>query len=72
FEFTIKGNVNIIWVFDEERLKQDLAGKSKAAFQTIRSGYSSIEEAEIILRPFWKRTFPDKTNKIKIERILNK
>ncbi len=72
FEFTIKGNVNIIWVFDEERLKQDLAGKSKAAFQTIRSGYSSIEEAEIILRPFWKRTFPNKINKIKIERILNK
>jgi len=72
FEFTVKGNVNIVWIFDEERLKQDLAGRSKAAFQTIRSGYPSIEEAEITLRPFWKRTFPDKINKIKIERILDK
>lgn len=68
FEFELKGNARIIWVFDEDKLKQDLSGRAKKALITILSGYPSIEEAEVVLIPFWKRSFPDDVNKIKIQK----
>lgn len=67
FELTIKGNARIVWTFDEDKLKEDLSGRAKAALPTVLSGYPSIEKAEVVLRPFWKRSFPDKVKKIKIE-----
>lgn len=70
FEFTVDGNAYIVWTFDEEQLKEDLSGRAKAALPTILSGYPSIEQAEVVLRPFWKRSFPDKVEKIKIEKNL--
>lgn len=70
FEFTVEGSVHIVWTFDEERLKEDLAGRAKVALPTILSGYPSINKAEVVLRPFWKRSFPDKVGKIKIEKNL--
>ncbi|MDP6387693.1 MAG: hypothetical protein QGG63_00180 [Candidatus Pacebacteria bacterium] len=72
FKFTMKGNAHIVWIFDEEKLKSDLSGRAKAALLTILTGYPSIGQAEVILRPVWKRSFPDKTSKIKIELILDK
>lgn len=68
FKFELKGNVRIIWVFDEDKLKQDLSGRAKKALITVLSGYPSIKEAEVVLIPFWKRSFPDDINKIKIQK----
>lgn len=70
FEFTVNGSAHIVWTIDEEKLKEDLAGRAKVALSTVLSGYPSIEQAEVVLRPFWKRSFPDKVSKIKIEEIL--
>jgi hypothetical protein len=72
FEFTVNGNAHIVWTFNEKKLKEDLAGRAKAALPTVLSGYPSIEEAKAVLTPFWKRSFPDKVSKIKIERMLEK
>ncbi|MEK7590008.1 MAG: hypothetical protein AAB475_02020 [Patescibacteria group bacterium] len=71
FEFTVSGNAHIVWTFDEEKLKENLSGRAKAALLTVLSGYPSIKHAEVILYPFWKRSFPDKINKIKIEKVLD-
>lgn len=70
FTFTLNGNAQVVWIFDEEQLKNDLLGRAKDALPTVLSGYSSIDQAEVILRPFWKRALPDKPSKIKIERVL--
>ena len=68
---TLSGTAHLVWLFDEEKLKGDLAGRTKEALPTILSGYQSIERAKVILRPFWKRTFPDNVSKINVERVLN-
>jgi len=34
------------------------------------SKYTSIQEAEAVLRPFWKRSFPTDVKKIKIEKVI--
>lgn len=65
--FTASGNARIIWVFSEEQLKQDLAGRPKEALPTILSGYGSIDEARAIFRPFWKQSFPETPGDIEVE-----
>lgn len=65
---SINGTAHLIWTFDEEQLKKDLAGRDKTALETILTGYPSIEEAEVILRPFWKQSFPEDPSDIAIIR----
>lgn len=65
-EFTLSGSTRIVWIFDEESLKSDLAGLSKTALQTVLSGYPAIERAEAVVRPFWAQSFPEKASEITI------
>lgn len=66
-DITFSGNGEMVWTFDQERLKADLSGKSRTETDMVLSGYPSIERAEIVLRPFWKRSFPDDTGDIEVE-----
>jgi hypothetical protein len=68
--FTLNGNASIVWTFDSEKLKGDLAGRSKDALPTVLSGYPGIESAKLTLRPFWKSSFPEKIQKIKVKEAL--
>lgn len=54
----VDGNIDFVWRFDEDMLKNDLAGKNREALRTILAGYPSIKSAEAIIRPFWRSTFP--------------
>ncbi len=72
FQFEIDGTAHIVWEFDSQQLKNDLIGKSKDAFTTVLTGYPSIEEAQIILRPFWRQTFPEEIEDIKVTTIIDK
>lgn len=68
--FNLNGNVKIIWVYDEEMLKNDLLGISKNAIPTVLSGYPAIERAEAVVRPFWKQAFPEDEAEISITEVL--
>ena len=70
FSFRLSGNTHIVWTFDSNQLKTDLAGKAKGALQTVLTGYPSIDEAQIVLRPFWRQTFPENTSDIKVTRVI--
>lgn len=69
-EFTLRGNPNIVWHFDGDRLKEDLVGKTKRMINTVLAGYPGIEKAEVIIRPFWKTSFPKKAEKINVETLI--
>jgi hypothetical protein len=69
-QLALSGRGTIVWTFDEERLKSDLAGKSRQELETVLSGYPAIERAEIHFRPFWKRTFPEKVDRIVVEQRI--
>ena len=72
FSFKLSGKAHIVWDFESNQLKEDLAGKSKGALKTVLTGYPNINEARIVLRPFWRQTFPDKIENIKIITIIEK
>jgi len=56
--FRLSGKPRLIWVYDAEQLKKDLAGASKTAINTVLGGYPAIEKATATIRPFWARSFP--------------
>lgn len=70
FEFTLKGSAKLAWTFDENKMKNDFAGKAKKDTNSILANYTGVDEAEVSISPFWKMSFPSNSNKIKIERIL--
>lgn len=70
FDFTMNGNVTLVASFDESAVKQDLVGKPRKDIHTILANYTGIEEAQAVVRPFWKRTFPGNPDDIRIERNI--
>lgn len=56
----------LVWDIDESELRSALAGKDKSAFEAIVSGFASIQEAKARIEPFWKSTFPEDPNDIKV------
>lgn len=68
--FSLTGNATIIWQFDSDRLKSDLAGKNKKDIYSVIANYHGVVRTSVVIRPFWKSQFPDNPNKIKINIVL--
>ena len=64
--FNLSGTPKIIWKFDSEKLRNDLMGKSKKEFNQILSQYPNIDTADLVIKPIWKSSFPDKSKDINI------
>jgi len=68
--FSLKGKPRLVWEFDAESLKKDLAGLPKTAISNIISSggnnpkYPGIQGANISITPFWKQSFPTDPNEI--------
>ncbi|MFZ2523417.1 MAG: hypothetical protein WAW92_03465 [Minisyncoccia bacterium] len=68
--FGISGDVELVWIINEDKLKNDLLGLSKTNAKTIMSAYPSIKEAWVLTRPFWNNKIPSNTEKVKIVNTL--
>ena len=68
--FSLKGKTPFVYLFDEERLKQDLMAVPKEQVPSVLKAYPSIERAEVVLRPFWRSNLPDDPDKIKVVKKL--
>lgn len=66
FSFKLLGKPKVIWSYDTDKLKQDLAGGSQTALNTVLGGYPAIEKATATIKPFWRRSFPDDPAKITV------
>lgn len=62
----IDGSADFIWQTDTESLKQDLRGMTRKDLKTILQKYQGITRAEAVIKPFWKKEFPDNVDKITI------
>lgn len=71
FSFRLTGKPLLVWTFDAEQLKKDLAGGSQTALNTVLGGYPAIERATAAIRPFWQRSFPSDPVDITITESLD-
>lgn len=69
-EFNLTGKPQIVWEFDAEQLKTDLAGKAFTAIGQVLTGYQGINTARITGKPFWMRSFPEDPADIQIIEVI--
>ncbi|MFZ3015966.1 MAG: hypothetical protein WA101_03175 [Minisyncoccia bacterium] len=64
--FNLSGNAKIVWTVDTAKLTSNLLGKSKKDFNQILSEYPNITSADLVIKPAWKSSFPEKSKDIKV------
>ncbi|PCI30100.1 hypothetical protein COB55_00900 [Candidatus Wolfebacteria bacterium] len=64
--FTMAGTPHIRWTYDGDKLREDLAGQPKLDVEKILALHPGIDSAEIVIRPFWKKFFPERITRIKV------
>ncbi|KKW10847.1 MAG: hypothetical protein UY50_C0025G0019 [Parcubacteria group bacterium GW2011_GWA2_49_9] len=65
--FTLTGNAKIVWQFDGAKLQSALVGKPKDDLAATLAAFPTIEKADLILKPFWSRSFPSNPKQVVIE-----
>jgi len=66
FTFTLSGTASLIYTVDPTRVSAAVSGKTKAAAQVALSSYPEIKSAFLVLRPFWRQTFPQDPSSISV------
>ena len=67
YGFSLTGNATIVWNIDQARIAGAVAGKSRDSAIVLLTGFPEVEEAALVLRPFWSQTFPQDPDKITVE-----
>jgi hypothetical protein len=67
FDFKLEGTSTLVWQVDTAKLAGELAGQTKEKASEIFASYPGIEEAKVIIRPFWKRTLPGEAAHVRIK-----
>lgn len=68
--FSLKGNPQFVWVFDENKIKSQLLGLSKTEAKNVIIKYPTIKEAWIETQPFWNQIIPTDPNKVTLINTL--
>ncbi len=65
-QFNLKGKAEYVWKSDLDAFEISLVGKTTSDLPQILSNFPGIDRAEVVIRPFWKKTFPLDIRKIYI------
>jgi hypothetical protein len=66
FTFTFDGSASILWTIKTDEVKALLVGKKKSEFQSLISGVTGVDRAELVVKPFWARSFPKDVSHIDV------
>ena len=66
-DFTLTGNLNMVWNINKELIQSKLVGVSKDSVQSIFKQDPGIKNAVIKLFPPWSNNLPKEVHRIKIE-----
>ncbi len=58
FSFTLAGTAPLVYTVDPTRIAAAISGKTRSAAEVALTNYPEVKRAVIILRPFWRQTFP--------------
>ncbi|MFA7302520.1 MAG: hypothetical protein WC030_02110 [Candidatus Paceibacterota bacterium] len=66
FAFSLSGTAPLVYFVDQARIAAAVAGKDRQAAQVALTNYPEVNRAIIVLRPFWKQSFPEDPASISI------
>lgn len=58
FQFSLSGTAALTYIIDATRIAAAVAGKTRSAAEVALTNYPEVKRAVIILRPFWRQSFP--------------
>jgi hypothetical protein len=58
FTFRLSGTASLMYTVDPTRIAAAVSGKTRSAAEVALTNYPEVKRAVIILRPFWRQTFP--------------
>ncbi len=67
--FSLKGSLTSTSTYSSEALKRDLSGANASNLSSILARYPGIQSADVTIKPFWKRSFPIREDRITVESI---
>lgn len=71
FSFTLSGTVSLVYTVDSARIAAAIAGKTRSAAEVALTNYPEVKRAIIILRPFWRQSFPEDPSAISVETVAD-
>jgi len=66
FPFTLSGTAPLIYTVDSARIAAAIAGETRSAAEVALTNYPEVKRAIIVLRPFWRQTFPQDPSSISV------
>jgi hypothetical protein len=60
----------IIFTLNEGEIKKELVGLSKNEIDTLTEKFTAIEDIDITIKPFWRRSLPTDESTITLERVV--
>jgi len=64
--FTLSGTASLVAAIDPMQIATAVAGKSRSEAQVALTSYPEVKRAILVLRPFWKQTFPQDPSAISV------
>jgi len=64
--FTLAGTAALSYTIDPTRIAAAVSGKTRSAAEVALTNYPEIKRAIIILRPFWRQSFPQDPSTISV------
>lgn len=58
FQFGLSGTASLVYTVDPARIAAAVAGKTRSEAEVALTNYPEVKRAVIVLRPFWRKTFP--------------
>ena len=71
FSFALSGTAALVYTIDPTRIAAAISGKTRAAAEVALTSYPEVKRAIIILRPFWRQTFPQDPSAISVVVVTN-
>lgn len=66
FSFMLSGNATLVYTVDPARIAAAVAGKSRSAAEVALTSYPEVKKAVLVLRPFWRQSFPQDPSAIAV------
>ncbi|HVB19956.1 MAG TPA: hypothetical protein VNF51_01545 [Candidatus Paceibacterota bacterium] len=66
FSFVLTGTASLVYTVDPTRIAAAVAGKTRSEAEVALTNYPEVKRAIIVLRPFWRQTFPQDPASISI------
>jgi hypothetical protein len=65
--FTLNGTTTLVSAIDTDKLKNELVSKPRKSLSAVLTSYPGVAKATVMMRPFWKQSFPANPSEIMIE-----